>query len=96
MKATVKCKVPTTYQLNSFEALTGTCPNQSPGGGYYFEKPFPTVEDGKQFMRERAFSLLENDGFTNEEYRAAIRDINKAGTLRYDAAAMHLEKHNRP
>jgi hypothetical protein len=90
MKVKVTGHVPTVYQMKSLSDLAGDY-TQNPDGSFGFEREFNTVKEAKNFLRERAFSLLESDGFTNGQYREAMHDI-KQGYLRYDAAQLNIEK----
>ncbi len=92
MKVKVTGTVPTVYQMKSLSDLAGEY-QKGPDGSFSFEREFPTVKAAKEFLRERAFHLLETDGFTNEQYRDALADINsKWPVLRYDAAQLRIEK----
>jgi hypothetical protein len=91
MKVKVIGHVPTVYQMKSLSDLAGEY-KKWPDGSFGFEREFNTVREAKEFLADRAFTLLENGMFTNGEFRAAMYEIKHEGYLRYDAATLTIEK----
>lgn len=87
MKVSIISRVPTVYQYDSLAAF-GMDIRKSLYGGFSARMDFDTKEEAKEYLRDIATHLAENE----EEFRKMILDINKRGILSYDAATAFIRK----
>lgn len=88
-KVFIRGSVPTSYQYNSLKKLGTVTGN--PGGSFSLEIEFDTVEQAKEYLRERLQRIMEDTNMTDEEYNEAKEGVEN-GSLSYDAATIRIEE----
>lgn len=86
----VSATVPTAHQLKSIVTLMGWASEQ-PGGSYSTSFTFLTMEQAKMFLRQRLSAIFAETNMDEEEYAAALEQIEN-GYLEYDAATAKIEE----
>jgi lipase chaperone LimK len=89
-KFKLSAEAPTTYQLQSVRAF-GSPIKSNMNGSHTFEGIFDSEEKAKEYLIKRAEIYYEQNG-TDEELQEAINDINKYGSVRFDAVSGGIEE----
>ena len=88
-KFKVSAEAPTTYQLRSVRAF-GSPIKSHMDGTHTFEQIFDSEKEAKEYLIKRAEIFHEQS--TEEELQEAISDINKYGSVRFDAVSGGIEE----
>ena len=90
----ITATAPTTFQLQSLRAF-GIGADKNGNGSFSGEKEFETVDEAKEFLKNRASMYNDGDPEGTEEHLADMCDsIDRYGSLTLDAVSAHIEEVN--
>ncbi len=86
-QARIVCTVPTTHQIFTISSLSRGNYGHNPDGSLVWNEEFPTVDDAKDHLRQRAYDLAY-DRYEIDEMRDEIATY---GSLTFDEVTARIE-----
>ena len=85
-QARIVCTVPT-YQIFTISSLSRGNYGHNPDGSLVWNEEFPTVDDAKECLRQRAYQLA----YDRHELRQMEDEISTYGSITFDEVTARIE-----
>ncbi len=81
------CPVPTIHQIYTLSSLSRGNYGHNPDGSLVWNEEFPTSNDAKEHLRQRAYDLA----YDRYELREMENEISTYGSLTFDTVTARIE-----
>lgn len=86
-QARIVCNVPTRHQIFTISSLSRGNYGHNPDGSLVWNEEFPTVNDAKDCLRQRAYDLA----YDRHELREMENEISTYGSITFDGVTATIE-----